>query len=129
MKTGMLVELIQIAVYHIAMKKLICILLIGWLPVFMVAANAMSLQMMTKTMHGDMQVQSSMPCHSEPDDVPSKSHNCISCGLCVVATSAAFTPVAPALNIPVFKSFNLSFADDEFKSINHSPAYRPPILN
>lgn len=125
----MLVELIQIAVYPIAMKKLICILLIGWLPLFMVAANAMSLQMKTKTMHDDMQVQSSMPCHGEPDDVPSESHNCISCGLCVVATSVPFTPVPPALNIPVFKSFKLSFAEDEFKSINHSPAYRPPILN
>lgn len=129
MKTGMLVELIQITVYPIAMKKLICILLIGWLPVFMVAANAMSLQMKTKTMHDDMQVQSSMPCHGEPDDVPSKSHNCISCGLCVVATSVPFMPVPPALNIPVFKSFKLSFAENEFKSINHSPAYRPPILN
>jgi hypothetical protein len=125
----MLVELIQIAVYPIAMKKLICILLIGWLPVFMVAANAMSLQMTTKVMNDDVQVQSSMPCHDEVDDAPVKSHNCISCGLCVVTTSVTFTSVSPVLHIPAFKSFKLSFVDDAFKSIYHAPAYRPPILN
>lgn len=111
------------------MKKLICILLIGWLPVFMVAANAMSLQMTTKVMNDDAQVQSSMPCHDKVDDVPVKSHNCINCGLCVVTTSVAFTTVSPVLHIPAFKSFKLSSVDDAFKSINHSPAYRPPILS
>ncbi len=110
------------------MKKLICILLISWMPILMATANAMSLQMTTQAMNSNLKVEASMPCHGEAEQKPVK-HHCISCGFCVVATSIVYTTATPQLNIPAFKSFKSSFIDDEFKSINHLPAYRPPILN
>jgi hypothetical protein len=110
------------------MKKLICILLISWLPILMVTANAMSLEMATQAM-SDEKAQASMPCHDKTDQQAVKAHKCIDCGFCVIATSIVNANITSSLHIPEFKSFKLSFTNDELKSINHSPAYRPPILN
>lgn len=111
------------------MKKLICIVLISWLPVFMLTANAMSLQMTTQSLIADLQTEASMPCHDKTDKQPLKAHNCMSCGFCAIATSIASTTTVPFLHIPECKSFKTSFVDDGFNSIDHAPAYRPPILN
>jgi hypothetical protein len=115
--------------YPNLMRKLICILLMSWLPVFMVTANAMSLQMMTKAMHGDMQAQADMPCHDRTDHQPAKTHNCISCGFCMAATSMANFDSAPVLDLPVITSPAPVAIDVIFESTNDSPAFRPPILS
>lgn len=111
------------------MKKLICIILICWLPILMATANAMSLQMASQAMHDDMQVESTMSCHDKVDTQSVKAHNCINCGFCVMATSVISFVSSSFLNIPEFKSFKTSFINDELQSINHLPADRPPILN
>lgn len=109
------------------MKKLMCTVLVIWLPIFMVTANAMRMQMATNTMHDQTQMQSTMPCHAESDQATVQSHRCMSCPLCAVATSAINIGFIPLINIPTFQSLKLSFVDDALQSIDHSPLYRPPI--
>lgn len=111
------------------MKKLICTVLIIWLPIFMVTANAMRMQMATKPTNDKTQMQSSMPCHTESKAASVKSHYCMSCPLCAVATSAVNVGFIPLINIPTFQSFKLSLTNDALQSIDHSPLYRPPILH
>jgi hypothetical protein len=111
------------------MKKLMCTVLIIWLPIFMVTANAMRVQMATNTMHGETQMQSTMPCHAASDQDSVQSHHCMSCPFCAIATSAVNIGFIPLINIPSFQSFKLSFVDDALQSIDHAPLYRPPILH
>jgi len=111
------------------MKKLICTVLMMWLPIFMVTANAMRMQMETKAMNGETQMQATMSCHTQSDQVSVKLPHCMSCPLCAVATSAIDIGFIPLINIPSFQSFKLSLTDDTLQSIDHSPLYRPPILH
>jgi hypothetical protein len=122
------IELSVIASYPKDMKKLICLLLISWMPILMATANAMNLQMTSQSINADLQAPTSMPCHDEAKQQPVK-HNCMSCGFCVITTYIVFSGATPRLSIPAFKSFKSSFIDDKLQSIHHSPAYRPPILN
>jgi succinate dehydrogenase/fumarate reductase-like Fe-S protein len=110
------------------MKKLICILLVSWLPVFMATANAMSLQMALQV-NVDIQEQVSMPCHDKASKKSDSSSDCVGCGFCMIATSIANVDMVPFLDVPAFTSLKVSFINVEYKSTDYSPAFRPPILN
>jgi len=110
------------------MKKLICILLMAWLPVLMVTASAMSLQM---TFQGQQsQEADSASCHDKIGNQQSeKTHQCIACGFCMMATSMASFDTAPVLAIPALTSTAPLSIDVVFKSTTNTPAFRPPILS
>lgn len=110
------------------MKKLICILLMAWLPVFMVTAGAMSLQM---TLQGQQTQQAdSASCHDNIGNQKSeKIHQCIACGFCMMATSMASFDTALGLAITALTSTAPLSTDVVFKSINDTPAFRPPIFS
>lgn len=111
------------------MKKLICILLVSWLPIFMATANAMGLQMSIQSMNDHHQQMVDMPCHDKSNDQKQSQHHCISCGFCVIATSIASFDNTPIFALEAFTSISPAFIDVGFKSADQSPAFKPPILN
>ncbi len=119
--------------YSKNMKKLICLFLMLWLPLFTGAALAMSTQM--QVADALQQVQKTMPmaCHELPADTqhqPAKhgcNSHCLACGVCAfgcntasfMMTSYVFsaTAISPAPN-PADLVFSFPF---------YPPAFRPPI--
>ncbi len=75
------------------------------------------------------QQMTDMPCHDSLNDQQDKQHHCISCGFCVIATSIASFDQAPVFEFHTMTSIKPALIDVGFKSANHSPAYKPPILN
>jgi hypothetical protein len=84
-----------ISIYPRNMKKIICILLMCWLPLSMVTAQAMSTKMMLQNQQDSdstLRSQGAESCHGETHtqkDKTSKSHKCTVCGSCVLASSVA----------------------------------------
>lgn len=111
------------------MKKMICILLIAWLPLLMVTANAMGLQMTIQNIGDSHQQMTDMPCHDGSDNQQKTQHRCVNCGFCVMTTSIANFDHAPIFELEAFTSISPTFIDVGFKSADQSPAFRPPILN
>jgi formate hydrogenlyase subunit 6/NADH:ubiquinone oxidoreductase subunit I len=112
------------------MKKLICIVLIGWLPVFMVTANAMSFQMtIQEVSKATVPAEVVPPCHDTSNQPQEVAHQCIGCGFCMMASSMANFNTIPTIAIPALTSDAPESVDVVFQSTNYSPAFRPPILN
>lgn len=121
------------------MKKMICVFIISWLPCFMVAANAMGMQMALENAqsrpaqtveHEQMSCHESLN-HSKTSDsktTPSSNHNCTFCAFCVVGSAIASTP---KLKMTHFKTTNIqpTLFDVAFSSQDYPPAIKPPILN
>jgi len=95
----------------------------------MVTASAMGLQMAMEVDSDSHQQMMDMPCHDNANDQQDKQHHCISCGFCVIATSIASFDQAPVFELHTLTTIKPAFFDVDFKSTNHAPAFRPPILN
>ena len=111
------------------MNRFICILLMGWLPIFMVTASAMSLQMTLQSQNHHAQTVDVSPCHDKVSTQQDKVHQCIACGFCMMATAMASFDTVPVLDIPAFISTAPLSFDVSFNSTNPSPGFRPRILN
>ena len=98
------------------------------LPVFMVTASAMSLQM---TLQGQQTHQADLAsCHDNIGNQKSeKIHQCIACGFCMMATSMVSFDTALGLEITALTSTAPLSTDVVFKSINDTPVFRPPIFS
>jgi hypothetical protein len=121
------------------MKKLICIFMMIWLPCFMVAANAMSMQMTLKnSLPHTAQIAEhvQMSCHeglnhskkSDSKNNPSSSHHCSFCAFCIVGSAIASTHKLKMSHIKTTNIQPTSF-DVAFTSQDYPPAIKPPILN
>jgi hypothetical protein len=125
----------MISIYPRMVKKVICILLICWLPLSLVTAQAMSTKMMLQNQQDSdltLSSQSAESCHGEThsqNDEASKSHKCSVCGSCVLVSA-----VATFDNIATFSLFlkislkHLAF-EPTFVSIESESFIKPPILN
>lgn len=125
------------------MRKRLCLLLICWLPCFVMAANVMSLQM---TLAGQMLAmkasqQVEMPCHqmAGTDVVPStvrtdvpahhapvKQH-CTVCGFCMVSAGVAHLDTFPHVVILAQSDTAPAFMAAPVHSHTYPPAIKPPI--
>lgn len=125
----------MISIYPKSMKKLVCLLLMFWLPLSMATAQAMSTKMMLKNQTGFGHTNishSSESCHdnSNQDGGPeSKSHKCSACSSCVLASTAANFNSLPAAFISLNKSAKHQAFQPKFVSIQLETLIKPPILN
>jgi hypothetical protein len=114
------------------MKKLISILLIGWLPLFMAVANAMSMQMTLENEHAYQHSAAHIYCHQdmqhEQHSTPQhQPHQCTMCGFCTLVGSVAVSGYLPLLFTHAHILGNLSFLEVDFSSLQYPPAIKPPI--
>lgn len=124
------------------MKRLICLFLMLWLPLFTGSAWAMSAQMQFDELQSVLAVSTQTaetPCHDmqheaapapvnseQPQHTHCTGHSCFACSVCIYASSFAM----PALQ-HVFSPL-LSYAkplqyDESFASQLYPPALKPPI--
>lgn len=118
------------------MKKLLCLFLLLWLPLFSAAAAAMSMQMQLSATPAQAE---NMPCH-EASASPTAdnaeqpccsdhdaSHNCFACGVCAFshASSHLAAVISPALPAPDTSS--PGYLARVFSSQLYPPALKPPI--
>lgn len=133
------------------MKKLICLFLMLWLPLFTGSAWAMSAQMQLDRLHivapmTDMKASTAQPCHemqaekmaspqarpagASGDEYPHgqhcNGHDCFACGVCLYATSYT-SPSQPAVFIPALSNANPEQPQQTFASQGYPPALKPPI--
>lgn len=124
------------------MKKLLCLFLLVWLPLFSGAAAAMSMQMQLAALQT---VADEMPCHESNTDLSHNpvaasgqadhsccddhetSHNCFACGVCALIHAVANVDAAGQLNLPVTASPAPHFFGRVFSSQLYPPALKPPI--
>ncbi len=114
------------------MRKIICIVLMCWLPLFMGAASAMSMQMEL----GNLQNSAETACPYMPDMKMSdmqagksehkSSHN-NSCAACAIASASASYNAVPIFNVVTSandlpRAVNVAFPSQDFP-----PAIKPPI--
>jgi len=124
------------------MKRLICIFLMLWLPLFMGSASAMSMHMALENQSTDLgllahsvaKVQGG--CHDDAEILPqtqSKSsnqkHQCFACGTCALANSSASFDTIPVFDILSQTSMTPQYFNVAFYSLGHPPVIKPPILN
>ncbi len=124
------------------LKKFICIFLLAWLPLFISAASAASLQMVLANLNAEM--QTNMPtidsCHQHASDaqensnanneVHSKHHHvCTVCGFCVVASGFANIPHALTVHTAEFSASQPAFFMAAFHPQTYPPTVKPPILH
>ncbi|MFM9913394.1 MAG: hypothetical protein ACKVN9_07670 [Methylophilaceae bacterium] len=117
------------------MKRLICLFLILWLPLFTGAALAMGTQMQVANALQQLEKAPTSPCHDMQNmdsQQPASKHcngSCFACGVCafgfqavsfmIISTFVApLASAAPTLNLP----------DLAFISQLYPPALKPPIL-
>ncbi len=121
------------------MKKWISIVLMAWLPCFMVAAHAMGMQMAFESaspVQLNAAEQSKMTCHEhlnhhQANDIkaePNASHHCSFCAFCVVGSAIAATPTLKFSHIQLSNIQPTSF-EVAFTSQDYPPAIKPPIFN
>lgn len=117
------------------MRKVICILLLCWLPLSMVTAQVMSVKMMLNSHLGTNQIQeidSTESCQDnthQQKSLSSKSHKCTVCGSCVLASATATLGDFPT-HIDSLKSPSKHLAfEPTFVSITPETFIKPPILN
>ena len=118
------------------MKRWICVLLIAWLPVFMVTADAMGMQMRLQQSHHVVQQshhvvqQPNQSCHHAPaKQTKNKTSLCILCGFCALAIAIAPLDFTPSFDAFLLTSTRPIFVDVIFTSNNLAPALRPPIFS
>lgn len=124
------------------MRKRLCLLLICWLPCFVMAANVMSLQMALaeQTFISTAQAQhDEMPCHHMADehqdmhhaagDQTTSKHHCTVCGFCMVTTGVAHLDAFPTVSLIAQSSAAPLFAADPVHSQTYPPAIKPPIFS
>jgi hypothetical protein len=112
--------------------------MMSWLPCFMVAANAMGMQMALENAlpHTTQSVaHAQMSCHEQVNhdktsenktNLPN-SHHCSFCAFCVVGSAIASTP---KLKMKHVKTTNIqpTLFDVAFSSQDYPPAIKPPIF-
>lgn len=124
------------------LKKFICIFLLAWLPLFISAASAASLQMALANLNAEMQTNMAAidACHQHASDaqensnanneVHSKQHHvCTVCGFCVVASgfaSIAHTPIVQTTDVTTSQP---AFFTAVFHALTYPPVIKPPILH
>lgn len=128
------------------MKKLICLFLMLWLPLFTGSAWAMSTQMQLGKLQSAMPESAAEPaahppCHEmQPGEQATHSpapstqdhnqhcngHNCFACGVCIYASSYT-TPMAQTLFTPLLSHAKPVQFDSVFASQLYPPALKPPI--
>ena len=125
----------MISIYAKVMKKVICILLMFWLPLSLVTAQTMSTKMMLQNQQNAelmLNNQYAESCHGEThaqNDNTSKSHKCSVCGSCVLASSVAtFSNIESGITFPKISLKHLAF-EPAFASIEAESFIKPPILN
>jgi hypothetical protein len=114
------------------MKKLICLFLMFWLPLFMGSAWAMNMQMQLENQQAQFSQKSHMSCHesvdkSKKNQSPS-SQKCAVCGMCALVNGAANFNSAPVLNLASSQCSTPQFFYVAFTSQDYPPSYKPPIL-
>jgi len=114
------------------MKKLICLFLMLWLPLFMASAWAMNMQMQLDSTAHDV-VITHMSCHDDTNQAQGnqahKTHQCLACGICALANASASFSTAPFLNLTAKLSSAPLPVNVVFSSQDYPPAYKPPISN
>jgi len=125
----------MISIYPRVMKKIICILLMCWLPLSLVTAQAMSTKMMLQNQQDSdlsLSSQSAESCHGETHTQKgktSKPHKCTVCGSCVLASSVAtFSSIESGVTFLKTALKYLAF-QPSFVSIESESFIKPPILN
>jgi len=113
------------------MKKFICILLLSWLPVFMLASNAMAMQMALNNTHQMPATEMQHACHESKNEATathSKAHQCVVCTMCVLSHAVAFTSAANSVSQSLHHPQPL-FDEARFSSLDSPPALKPPKLS
>ena len=120
------------------MKKLLCIFLMLWLPLFSAAAAAMSMQMqLTQTETVATQAEA-MPCHDVATNTDTgvqqpccgdheTSHDCFACGVCAFSHASSYPALVAAPAFPHPVSAAPGYLDRVFFSQLYPPALKPPI--
>jgi hypothetical protein len=128
------------------MRKRLCLLLICWLPCFVMAANVMSFQMaLAEQVIATNDQTQAMPCHhmaahsteadgpaghdSTGDHAPASHHACTVCGFCVMSTGVARLDAFPRIAILTQSAAVPLFAADPVHSQTYPPAIKPPIFS
>jgi len=114
-------------------KKLVCILLLSWLPVFIAAAHAMSMQMAwnqisTATDSAPLGLVTH-DCHTDTHDKSDRNatkHVCVACGVCTMSHAAYFETEKAMLLTATQTAQPLGFAV-VYISKYYPPAIKPPI--
>lgn len=117
------------------MRKHLCTLLLCWLPIFMTATQAMSMEMafngITPTSQAVQLSQVHHDCHSDTQhstDTNSNKHFCVACGVCVLSHAVSFETVK-ALTVQPNQSLAPPSFTANFTSQGYPPAIKPPISN
>jgi hypothetical protein len=122
------------------MKKMLCIILMLWLPCFVMAASVMSMQMQLAelpTMQPEMTLAMAdeMPCHhdhasphTQPASTPVAQHHCGVCGYCVISGSIAPLPTVAFFGLNSLTSLAPLFMATPVHSQTYPPAIKPPIF-
>ena len=121
------------------MKKLLCLFLLLWLPLFSAAAAAMSMQMQLSAAPAQAE---HMPCHdvSTTQAIPADhdaaqpccgdhdtSHNCFACGVCAFSHASSHPTDMAALTLPAPDTSSPGYLARVFSSQLYPPALKPPI--
>lgn len=116
-----------------SMRKLLCMLLMCWLPFSMAVAQAMSAQMILKKQVSQdaqqFEVRLIKSCHSDATQKDGDSSQCSQCVACALANTSATIK-----NIGTFKTQEETSAKyktfhSTLVSIQLAPAFKPPIFN
>ena len=125
------------------MKKWICILLACWLPLFISAASAASMQMAIVNQSvtaGSEKNIADMPCHQVVKDAQATSqrpseqtpgnqhHVCAACVFCVITGSFANFSHDISVHPSALTSTQPIFFTPSFHSQTYPPAIKPPIF-
>jgi hypothetical protein len=117
------------------MKKLFCMVLIVWLPLFMGSAWAMSMHMTLENQQAQSaqaNTKSHMSCHESKNKTQqnqsTKSHQCSVCGMCALVNGTASFNTAPILNLATSQFPTPQYFYAAFTSQDLLPSYKPPIL-
>ena len=125
------------------MKKLICLFLMFWLPLFMGSAWAMNMQMelqnqlpQSSNMASHTQASADMPqhCHMANNKMPDKKTSqphpkCAACGMCAIANASASFNTVPNFDLPKVSPHAPILFKVAFTSTDLPPNIKPPILN
>jgi hypothetical protein len=126
------------------MRKIICIVLMCWLPLFMGAANAMSMQMALGSLQNsaettcpymaDMKMSemagmkmADMSKMTKSSEHKSSHHS--TCAACAIASASASYNAMPIFNVVASANDLPRAVNVTFPSQDLPPAIKPPILN
>lgn len=120
------------------MKKLICLLMMCWLPLSLTVANAMSARMMlnhssSKTQHAAAaKATVQMPCHQamqQHDNQKAQASVCVDCAACELATANVTMSTVAPFNTPEIVAEKYSILQASLISIQLPPSIKPPMLH